>query len=128
MILPGLSLISLLGRWGYSEFHAAELWDQLYRQLADRLDLVILQRTDLHTFLLQNATLSRPQLVFQAQSKDGLATKYLFSLIDDETVESVLMRYAGRATACISTQVGCAYGLCLLRHGPDGVCSSSPAW
>ena len=42
-------------------------------------------------------------------SADG-TRKYLFSLTDEETVESVFMKYRHGNTACISTQAGCRMG------------------
>jgi len=42
-------------------------------------------------------------------SRDG-TEKYLFRLLDGETVESVLMFDADRTTLCVSSQVGCAMG------------------
>jgi len=93
-------LVSLLSSWGYSEYHAGFLWDQLYRQLAGRFGAMSIRRADLQEHLQHNASLTNLQVSHEVHSIDGLTTKYLFSLSDGETVESVLMHYAKRATAC----------------------------
>ncbi|MGH7926599.1 MAG: 23S rRNA (adenine(2503)-C(2))-methyltransferase RlmN, partial [Candidatus Binatia bacterium] len=45
----------------------------------------------------------------RAGSKDG-TVKFLFSLHDGQTIESVLIPETKRLTLCISTQAGCAFG------------------
>jgi len=113
-------IVSLLDSWGYSEYHARVLWDQLYRELAGGFEAIPILRDDLRKHLYQSASLTTLQVTDEVQSVDGLATKYLFSLNDGETVESVLMHYAKRATACISTQVGCAMGCVFCATGQMG--------
>jgi 23S rRNA (adenine2503-C2)-methyltransferase len=44
----------------------------------------------------------------------------LFALRDGATIESVLMAYETRRTACISTQVGCGMGCVFCATGQDG--------
>jgi 23S rRNA (adenine2503-C2)-methyltransferase len=46
----------------------------------------------------------------EIQSSDGFTQKYLLGLADGCRVETVLMHFRGRATACVSSQVGCAMG------------------
>ncbi len=46
----------------------------------------------------------------EIQSSDGFTRKYLLGLADGCRVETVLMHFRGRATACVSSQVGCAMG------------------
>jgi 23S rRNA (adenine2503-C2)-methyltransferase len=56
------------------------------------------------------------------QADGGLTTKRLYRLDGGYTVEAVLMRYARRATLCISSQVGCPIGcpFCATGQGPFG--------
>ncbi len=51
-----------------------------------------------------------PQVEEKLVSKIDGTVKYLFSLIDGECVESVLMRYNHGNTLCVSSQVGCRMG------------------
>lgn len=47
--------------------------------------------------------------------------KLLLQLRDGQTIESVLIQDDGRATACISTQVGCGMGCVFCASGLNGV-------
>src|SRR5262245_18955403 len=47
--------------------------------------------------------------------------KLLLRLADGNTVECVLIQDAGRATACVSTQVGCGMGCVFCASGLNGV-------
>jgi len=51
---------------------------------------------------------------------DG-TVKYLFSLPDGETVESVLMKYHHGWSQCLSTQVGCRMGCSFCATGKGGL-------
>lgn len=51
---------------------------------------------------------------------DG-TVKYLFSLSDGETVESVLMKYRHGWSQCLSTQVGCRMGCTFCATGKGGL-------
>lgn len=65
-------------------------------------------------------TLRRPEVVSRTESSDGLTRKYLLRMEDGQTVETVLMGYPGRFTACLSTQVGCAMGCVFCATGQMG--------
>ncbi len=64
--------------------------------------------------------IERPELAADTASADGLTRKFLLRLDDGETIETVLMGYAGRSTACLSTQVGCAMGCVFCATGQMG--------
>jgi 23S rRNA (adenine2503-C2)-methyltransferase len=51
----------------------------------------------------------------------GSARKTLFATADGHPVEAVLMLVAGRATVCVSTQVGCAVGCAFCASGRLGL-------
>lgn len=46
----------------------------------------------------------------RSDSAKGDTTKLLVKLQDGHQVETVIMRHAGHATACISSQIGCQMG------------------
>ena len=54
---------------------------------------------DLHVF----------NIIKKQESKDG-TKKYLFDILDNNAIESVLMEYKYGKTICVSTQVGCKMG------------------
>lgn len=54
---------------------------------------------DLHVF----------KIIRKQESKDG-TKKYLFDVLDNNAIESVLMQYNYGKTICVSTQIGCKMG------------------
>jgi len=62
---------------------------------------------------------------FASTSKDGSTTKLAVRLHDDHLVETVLMRYirkdGGRASLCVSSQVGCAMGCTFCATATMGI-------
>src|SRR5690349_548479 len=95
--------------------HARPLWRTLHRQAAtpwtDRASLPApVQRW------LDDVTESGrlrwklPEVEAETASSDGLTRKFLLRMADGQTIETVLMSYRDRHTACVSTQAGCAMG------------------
>ena len=60
------------------------------------------------------------RLVRQVRSADG-TLKGLLELHDAEHIEAVAIPTAGRLTACVSTQVGCAMGCAFCATGLEGL-------
>lgn len=62
-------------------------------------------------------------------SKDGQTQKALIRLKDENQVEAVLMKYpTGRATVCLSSQVGCSLGCKFCATGRMGLTRDLSAW
>lgn len=61
-----------------------------------------------------------PEIAAEWTSSDGLTRKFLLRLRDDQTIETVIMGYPGRFTACVSTQAGCAMGCVFCATGQMG--------
>jgi len=61
-----------------------------------------------------------PEMVKETASEDGWTRKFLLRLADGAEVESVLMGFPGRFTACLSSQVGCAMGCVFCATGKMG--------
>ncbi len=62
----------------------------------------------------------QPQTVCETPSGDGWTMKFLLRLRDGQEIESVLMGFPGRRTACLSTQAGCAMGCVFCATGQMG--------
>lgn len=111
---------------GVSAFHAKALWRALYREppplsLAEAPLLPPLRRwLDRMVGPDKPFFLDAPEIVGESHSSDGLTRKFLLRLTDGQTIETVLMRYDGRNTACVSTQVGCAMGCVFCATGQMG--------
>jgi 23S rRNA (adenine2503-C2)-methyltransferase len=61
-----------------------------------------------------------PPVVRETPSADGWTRKFLLRLRDGQEIESVLMGFPGRRTACLSTQAGCAMGCVFCATGQMG--------
>lgn len=106
--------------WDFSPIHAERLWAYLYLGLADSFAAMPELPAKVRTRLAQEATLGRPATARETDSSDGFTRKYLLRLADGEQIETVLMRYTGRVTACVSSQVGCAMGCVFCATGQMG--------
>lgn len=65
-----------------------------------------------------------PPLLTQVRKQTadaGTTQKTLWRLFDGTLVESVLMRYPGRATICVSSQAGCGMGCTFCATGQAGL-------
>jgi 23S rRNA (adenine2503-C2)-methyltransferase len=109
-----------LVRWGFNPFHTARLWNYLYIELANSFEAMPELPAKVRTRLTADAQLGVLATTLETDSSDGFTRKYLLSLSDHERIETVLMRYSGRVTACISSQVGCAMGCVFCATGQMG--------
>ena len=72
----------------------------------DMTDLPLASRAELAAALLPRLLAAERE-----QSCDsGMTRKTLWRTVDGAYVESVLMRYPGRVTICVSSQAGCGMG------------------
>ena len=106
---------------GEPSYRAHQIWHALYQTLVISFDDISniplsLRRRLAHQFRLGGLT-----EVDELSSDNGRSRKTIFSLADDCQIEAVLMRYKGRRTACISTQVGCALGCVFCATGQMGL-------
>lgn len=116
--LPELQ--ALLEGWGEPPFRARQVWEWLYIHLADDWEQMTSLPRPLRQRLAEHLPLVSPRVLATQVSSDGLTCKDLLQLADGETVETVLMRYERRRTACISTQVGCPISCIFCATGQAG--------
>jgi 23S rRNA (adenine2503-C2)-methyltransferase len=127
------ALEQTLGAAGLHVSHARTLWRALYRDAAPDLRaaassgfLPPLSRwIGSHVYPAPDNAASRyaldvPEAAADIPSADGLTRKFLLRLDDGQTIETVLMAYPGRFTACLSTQAGCAMGCVFCATGQMG--------
>jgi 23S rRNA (adenine2503-C2)-methyltransferase len=112
----------LLERAGLKRFHAQALWHALDRTGASMAESSANFAPPLRRWIRDEGDIAdtAPACVLDTESSDGLTRKFLLQLADGQTVETVLMGYAGRFTACISTQAGCAMGCVFCATGQMG--------
>lgn len=104
----------------FSPVHAARLWNYLYLELATSFDAMPELPTKVQSWLRAETQIGQLPTALETDSSDGFTRKYLLSLPDGERIETVLMRFTGRVTACISSQVGCAMGCVFCATGQMG--------
>jgi 23S rRNA (adenine2503-C2)-methyltransferase len=113
-------MVAWMAQQGEPAFRAQQLFAWIYRSLSgdfasmSNLPGALRQRLD-SVALLQSVS-----ALTSATSADALTVKTLLQLPDGETIETVLMRYDGRQTVCVSTQVGCAVGCPFCATGQSG--------
>ncbi len=114
------ALENLLQSWGFSPYHAGRIWTYLYQEQAAMAAAMTDLRPDLRERLVAETAVPLPHPHLDTHSSDGFTRKFLLALADGQTIETVLMGFKGRATACVSTQVGCAMGCVFCATGQMG--------
>ncbi len=111
---------------GLSPIHARPLWRALYHGLTDNLESELDFLPPLRRWVAEHVGAGRrffveaPEETAATASTDGLTRKFLLRLADGQTIETVLMGFKGRHTACLSTQAGCAMGCVFCATGQMG--------
>lgn len=124
--LDGLTFDGLQGALrtaGVNAIHAKPLFNRLHRKLIEgNLTVEHDLPPPLLRWLEKVGTDQRCPIeqTTMTESSDGYTNKYLLRLNDNTEVESVLMGFPGRFTACLSSQVGCAMGCVFCATGQMG--------
>ena len=113
-------LRTLTVRWGFSPVHAARLWSYVYLERVDEWALMPELPARYRARAEAELVFPRLPVAVETHSADGFTRKYLLELADGRHIETVLMRYTGRVTACISSQAGCAMGCVFCATGQMG--------
>ncbi len=113
-----LSLGDLAGLLsGEPRYRAVQVWRGLHQGLdpSEMTDLPMALRKRLATGLPPALDLATTSV-----SEGADTVKWLWSLSDGSSVETVLMHYPGRATVCVSSQAGCAMACTFCATGQAG--------
>jgi 23S rRNA (adenine2503-C2)-methyltransferase len=113
-------LHALVESWGFSPAHAARLWKYLYLGLAATPGELPEIPSRVRARLAAETRIGALPVSLETGSSDGFTRKFLLRLPDGERIETVLMRFAGRSTACVSSQAGCAMGCVFCATGQMG--------
>jgi 23S rRNA (adenine2503-C2)-methyltransferase len=121
-------LADLLAGWNEPRYRARQVWEWLYRKLADDPAQMTNLPKSLRQRLAAETTIDPLVLRYSQHSTDRQTVKWLFALPDGQTIETVLMLYSGEAglhegrrTVCISSQAGCAMGCTFCATGQGGL-------
>lgn len=115
----------LLAR-GEPAFRTKQFYNWLYQRLVTDFSVMSNLPLPLRNRLAQEASIGPVIIRSEQHSKDDRTRKILLELSDGKLIESVLMLYppvgdhTARATVCVSTQAGCAYGCTFCATGQMG--------
>ncbi|MBP7141334.1 MAG: 23S rRNA (adenine(2503)-C(2))-methyltransferase RlmN [Opitutaceae bacterium] len=113
-------ITALIVRWGFSPVHAATLWNAMYWEMGESIGGMTALPSKVVRRLEVETRLGVLPVALSTDSTDGYTRKFLLTLPDSRQIETVRMRFTGRATACISSQAGCAMGCVFCATGQMG--------
>jgi 23S rRNA (adenine2503-C2)-methyltransferase len=114
-------IAATLAELGQPAYRAGQVYEALTRGLVtDFAAVTTLPKSLREELAARLLPLSLTEVETRAESR-GTARKTLFQTADGHPVEAVLMLVAGRATVCVSTQVGCAVGCAFCASGRLGL-------
>lgn len=105
---------------GFPAFRAKQVRDWLNKGVRSFDEMGNLPK-DLREHLKRAYVIGGVSIARKWESALDETVKYLFSLEDGETVESVLMKYKHGWSQCLSTQVGCRMGCAFCATGMGGL-------
>jgi 23S rRNA (adenine2503-C2)-methyltransferase len=108
-------------------YRANQLLHWIYQKYTAEIDEITEFSKELRERLKRTSYISNLSLKESLRSRDG-TEKFLFSLEDDQTIESVLIPDEERNTLCISSQVGCAMGCVFCLTGRSGFARNLQAY
>ena len=91
---------------GFPSFRGAQISQWIYEKGAFSPESMTNIPKTLREELGKNIDWSLPQITEQLDGVDG-STKLLLKLKSGLSMESVILRYDGRTSLCVSSQVGC---------------------
>lgn len=91
-------------------YRAEQIYNWLHVKTVSSFEEMTNLSEGLRKDLNNNYYITKLELVEVYESKIDGTKKFLFGLIDDKVIESVLMKYHHGNSVCISSQVGCKMG------------------
>src|SRR5579863_5557728 len=111
---------------GEAAFRAKQIYNWLYQKRVTDFSQMANVPQALRQCLTEEASIGPAIVRSELHSKDDRTRKILLELADGKLIESVLMLYPplgesrARATVCVSTQAGCAFGCTFCATGQMG--------
>jgi 23S rRNA (adenine2503-C2)-methyltransferase len=106
---------------GLPRFRARQLSTHYFSRLVDEPDQMTDLPADGRDALVQALLPSLMTPLHTLEADGGTTRKTLWRLFDGALVESVLMRYPGRVTMCVSSQAGCGMACPFCATGQGGL-------
>jgi len=109
-----------IAAWGAPAYRATQIWQGLYKQLAESWEALPVLPAALRQALATQFDVAVLSLREMQDAPDGVR-KLLCACRDGELIESVLIPAEERFTLCISSQAGCAFGCVFCASGAAGL-------
>jgi 23S rRNA (adenine2503-C2)-methyltransferase len=103
---------------GEPRYRVDQVWAGLYDQRVEPAEMTNLPKALRSRLDMALPSALRPTAT--STSDDGQTVKWLWALDGGASVETVLMHYPDRSTACVSTQAGCAMACGFCATGQAG--------
>jgi 23S rRNA (adenine2503-C2)-methyltransferase len=113
-------LQQLIDTWNEPDYRSIQIWEGLYQQLCNHPGDISNIPLALRNKLAERFEFGYLQSKKRLQSEDGNTVKTLYRLNDSLAIETVIMHYSDRITACVSSQVGCGIGCKFCATGTMG--------
>ncbi len=104
---------------GVPAYRATQAADWIFKQFATSPEAMTNVSKDLRQALNTHFDWTLPEVVSSLDSKDG-STKLLLRTHNGQYIESVILRYEGRVSLCVSSQVGCKMACSFCQTGKLG--------
>ena len=112
-------LENTLASLGEKPFRGRQIAQWIYQKGASHFEEMSNLGAPLRAKLSEHSALEFPHVVTRFESPDG-TTKLLLQMDDGERVETVLIPYKERLSACVSSQAGCAMACQFCATGMGG--------
>lgn len=112
-------IFSFVKDLGLPRYRGVQLINRIYKKYDSEINKITEFSYELRDILNNISYISNLLLLKRIKSCDG-TEKFLFSLEDGHTIESVLIPEKKRLTLCISSQVGCGMGCIFCLTGQKG--------
>lgn len=126
LAMTAADLSAWLAQRGFPPFRAKQVLHWIYTALAPDFATMHTLPATMRAQLAREASIAGPRVRVELHSRDGRTHKALLELTDGRLIETVLMLYPpspegrARATVCVSTQAGCAFGCTFCATGQMG--------
>lgn len=116
-----IELETILKTQGFPTYRAKQVIHGIFKENKDNYQDITVLPKQIIEYLNENIPIYSFEIAQILKSKDGKTTKALLKTIDNKLVEAVLMKFDdGRATICVSSQIGCQLGCKFCATGKMG--------
>ena len=115
------ALVEIIRDYGEKNFRANQVYDWIHVKLVESYDEMGNVPGKLKQKLSEGYMIYPVKKVTMQESQIDGTRKYLFSLFDNQLVESVFMKYSHGNSVCVSSQVGCRMGCKFCASTIDGL-------